>query len=289
MSERLPITKTYKLYLGGAFPRTESGRSMPIHDASGRVHAHLCQASRKDFRNAVRAARSASSGWAARSAYNRGQILYRMAEMLEGKAQEFADALEFGRTAESLNPQREVHAAVDRLLCFAGWADKFAQVVGSQNPVEGPFHNFSLPQPSGVCVAVAPDAPPLLGLISLLAPALCAGNSVIALGSEAQPLATGILGEVCATSDIPAGVVNLLTGKRGELLEHFASHRDVDVVFAASCTSDEKRVLELGAAENLKRVHVLQGEDWLNPSRWHSPELLEAAVEIKTLWHPSAT
>ncbi len=292
MTERLPILKTYKLYLGGAFPRTESGRTTVVEDAQGQARAHLCRASRKDFRNAVVAARKAQPAWAGRSAYNRGQILYRMAEMLEGKASEFVDALAASVPGGSTRARREVDASVDRLVAFAGWSDKYQQILGCQNPVEGPFHNFSIPEATGVLAVVAPQEEPLLGLISLLAPALCSGNTVVALGSESHPLATAIFGEVCATSDVPAGVVNLLTGQRAELLEQFASHRDVDGISAAGCSPDEKRVLELGAAGNLKRVQVLalnQEQDWYNAQQRESPDTIEAFVEIKTIWHPSAS
>lgn len=292
MTERLPILKTYKLYLGGAFPRTESGRTTVVEDAQGQPCAHLCRASRKDFRNAVVAARKAQPAWAGRSAYNRGQILYRMAEMLEGKAGEFVDALAATVPGGASRARREVETSVDRLVAFAGWSDKYQQILGCQNPVEGPFHNFSLPEATGVLALVASNEEPLLGLMSLLAPALCAGNTVVALGSEAHPLATAIFGEVCATSDVPAGVVNLLTGQRTELLEQFASHRDVDGISAASCSTEEKRTLELGAAENLKRVHVLaldDEQDWYNAAERESPDCIESCVEIKTIWHPSAT
>lgn len=289
MSDRLPVLKTFKLYLGGAFPRTESGRSMVVTQNDQPI-AHLCRASRKDFRNAVVAARKAQGAWSARSAYNRGQILYRMAEMLEGKAAEFEQALAATVPGGAARARTEVEAAADRLVCFAGWADKYSQILGSQNPVEGPFHNFSLPEPTGVIAIAAPNEPPLLGLISLIAPALCAGNTVVALGSEEHPLATAILGEVCATSDVPGGVINLLTGKRDELFEHFASHRDVDGISAADVSAEQRRTLELGAAENLKRVRVLSAEEpaWYG-ARFDSPEGIEAFVEIKTLWHPSAT
>jgi acyl-CoA reductase-like NAD-dependent aldehyde dehydrogenase len=292
VTERLPILKTYKLYLGGAFPRTESGRTTVVEDAQGQARAHLCRASRKDFRNAVVAARKAQPGWAGRSAYNRGQILYRMAEMLEGKASEFVDALAAPAPGGVTRARREVEASIDRMVAFAGWSDKYQQILGCQNPVEGPFHNFSLPEATGVLALVAPNEEPLLGLISLLAPALCSGNTVVALGSESHPLATAIFGEVCATSDVPAGVVNLLTGQRAELLEQFASHRDVDGISAASCSAEEKRVLELGAAENLKRVQVLallDEQDWYNAAERESPDTIESFVEIKTIWHPSAT
>lgn len=288
MSERLPVWKTYKLFIGGAFPRTESGRTTVVHGSSGEVFAHLCRASRKDFRNAVVAARGAQAGWAKRTAYNRGQILYRLAEMLEGRASEFADALCATGEVARESAIAEVRCAADRLVTFAGWSDKYAQIVGCQNPVAGPFHNFSLPEASGVVVIAAPARAPLLALVSLLAPAICAGNSVVALGSELHPVTTAILGEVVATSDVPGGVVNLLTGQRDELLGQFASHRDVDGILAAELSDEEAKTLQLGAAENLKRVHVFGAEqDWVGDPRWDSPQLLEACTEIKTLWHPA--
>lgn len=296
-SERLPILKTYKLFIGGAFPRTESGRTMLIPGADGEVCAHLCHASRKDLRNAVAAARKAQAGWQKRSAYNKGQILYRMAEMLEGKSAEFVDALcnaadlEGGSVPSREQATAEVQEAVDRLVAFAGWADKYPQVLGCANPVAGPFHNFTIPEATGVVGVVAPNEQPILGLISLLAPVICAGNTAVVLGSSTQPLATAILGEVCATSDVPAGVINLLTGYRSELLSHFASHRDIDAIHAAGCNGEERRQLELGAAENLKRVKVrdLSTKDWYQRRLCHSPYWIEPFVEMKTLWHPLAT
>lgn len=299
-SERLPILKTYKLFLGGAFPRTESGRTMLVQNADGQPLAHLCHGSRKDLRNAVTAARKAQGGWQKRSAYNKGQILYRMAEMLEGKSAEFVaalcDGVEANHSSGFAAPSREqatteVQEAIDRLVAFAGWADKYPQILGCANPVAGPFHNFTIPEATGVVGVVAPDEQPLLALVSLMAPVICAGNTVVALGSTAQPVATALLGEVCATSDVPAGVVNLLTGFRQELLPHFASHRDIDAIHAAGCDADERRQLELGAAENLKRVTVreIHGEQWFDRRECHSPYWIESFVEMKTLWHPLAT
>ncbi len=295
--ERLPILKTYKLFLGGAFPRTESGRTMLLQSADGEACAHLCHGSRKDLRNAVSAARKAQAGWQKRSAYNKGQILYRMAEMLEGKSAEFIDALSKAKPFNGGDVMSresaivEVQEAVDRLVAFAGWADKYPQILGCANPVAGPFHNFTIPEATGVVGVVAPDEAPLLGLISLIAPVICAGNTVVALGSSTQPLATALMGEVCATSDVPAGVINLLTGYRDELLAHFASHRDIDAIHAAGCNPEERRQLELGAAENLKRVKVQEvvGEGWYQRRDCHSPYWIEPFVEMKTLWHPMAT
>ncbi|MBC8403810.1 MAG: aldehyde dehydrogenase family protein [Planctomycetes bacterium] len=281
-SERLPILKTFKLFINGAFPRTESGRTMIVNAADGAAIAHLCLASRKDLRNAVAAARTAQSGWQKRSAYNKGQVLYRMAEMLEGKSAEF-----LGAGCEPI----EITEAIDRLVAFAGWADKYPQILGCANPVAGPFHNFTIPEATGVVGVIAPDELPLLGLISLIAPVLCAGNSVVALGSSAQPLPTALFAEVCATSDVPAGVVNLLTGQVYALIAHFASPRDVDAIHAGGCNTEDTRTLDMGAAENLKRVTVrdLVADQWYQRRDCHSPYWIESFVEMKTLWHPLAT
>jgi acyl-CoA reductase-like NAD-dependent aldehyde dehydrogenase len=298
--DRLEVAKTYKLFIGGQFARSESGRSLAIEGAGGRVLAHVSHASRKDFRNAVEAAAAAQAKWAEASAYNRGQVLYRMAEMLEGKRAEFAEVLETtGRggakarrhgseNRATREATREVEAAIDRLVCFAGWADKYSQVLGCNNPVAGPYYNFTVPEPTGIVAVIAPDEPSLLGLISLLAPPLCAGNVVVALGSGKQPLATAILGEVCATSDIPPGVINILTGVRAELLPHIASHREVNAIHGAGLGADEARVLRAGAADNVKRVTIRPPEtDWFDEAACHSPWWIEPFVEMKTIWHPS--
>lgn len=303
MPDRLDVIKTYKLFINGQFPRSESGRSIRVEDGAGaRVLAHCCRASRKDLRDAVVAARAAHEGWLRRPAYNRGQILYRMSEMLEGKRREFVEAMHAAdgvnarsgsRTTRSRNAaieaQAGVSAAVDRLVAYAGWADKFSQVLGCHNPVNGPFYNFTVAEGTGVVAVIAPDEPGLLGLVSLVAPALCAGCTVVALGSEARPLETCIFGEVCATSDVPPGVVNLLTGYRSELLEHVAGHREIDAVHAANVTDDEARALRLGAAENVKRVRVrrLAPDEWLDPEACQNPWWIEPFVEMKTIWHPS--
>ncbi len=299
MSTRLEVTKTYKLFIGGKFPRTESGRSLKIESADGDVRAHLCHASRKDLRDAVEAAKKAQPGWAGATPYLRGQVLYRMAEMMEGKREEFAEAIlatsrSRGRPKRSATTRSgtlsEVDAAIDRLVCFGGWADKYAQVLGGNNPVAGPHYNFTVPEPTGLVGVVAPDEPPLLGLISLIAPPLCAGNAIVAIGSDRHPLPAAILGEVCATSDVPAGVVNVLTGQRNELLEPLAHHREVNAISAANLPQKAKTTLELGAAENVKRVRVdtVRDEQWLDETVCHSPWRIEPFVEMKTIWHPSA-
>ena len=290
MTDRLEVPKTYKLFIGGAFPRSESGRSIPVTNAKGKVLAHISHASRKDLRDAVEAARKAQPKWADATAYNRGQVLYRMAEMLEGKKAEFIGLI--GGAAG----KKEAEAAIDRLVCFGGWADKYAQVLGCNNPVAGPFYNFTVPEPTGVVGVMAPDEPGLLGLVSLIAPPLCAGNAVIALAGELHPLIGAVFGEVCATSDIPAGVVNILTGRREELVPQFASHRDIDAIHAAGLSPDQAKAVREGTADNLKRVFIHQGSgqrrdagaiDWFDDDRCQSPWLIEPFVEMKTMWHPS--
>ena len=289
MAQRLSVAKTYKLYIGGAFPRTESGRSIAITDTSGKSLTHVCHASRKDFRNAVVAARGAQPGWMGRDAYNRSQILYRMGEMLEGKGEEFAQLIKQTTDADLRTARKEVEASVDRLVAYAGWADKFSQVLGCHNPVVGPYYNFTVPEATGVVVVLAPDEPSLLGLITLMAPALCSGSTVVALGSESAPIATSVLGEVCATSDVPGGVINLLTGKRDELIEHIASHRDVNAIVGAGLSKKHAAALRMGSSENIKRVRIEGNVDFYDDEACESPWRIEPLVEMKTIWHPGAT
>ena len=287
-NDRLAVLKTYKLFIGGSFPRTESGRTLEVVDSKGDLLAHLCHGSRKDLRNSVVAARKAQKSWAARAAYNRGQILYRMAEMLEGKRSEFIDAIAATCDGGVRRATKEVDAAIDCLVNFAGWADKYSQVVGCNNPVAGAFYNFTSPEPMGVVGVIAPNEQPLLGLVAMLAPVIVSGNTAVVLGSEQHPLATSIFAEVCATSDVPGGVINLLTSKRNELLEHFANHRDINGVAAAGCSAKQRTVLELGAADNLKRVRLstLKKNEWYDVKLTHSPYRIERFVEMKTVWHP---
>ncbi len=285
------VAKTFKLYINGAFPRTESGRSLPIENGRGDVVAHLCRASRKDFRNSVEAAAKAQPGWAARTGYNRGQILYRMAEMLEGKHEEFQSLLRAASDLSAAQARTEVDDSIDRLVTFAGWADKYAQILGCNNPVAGPYYNFTVPEPTGVVAIIASDEPALLGLVTLLAAPLCAGNTVVLLGSEANPLPAAAFGEVCATSDVPAGVVNILTGHRDELLEHIASHREVNAISAANPGRAAGRRLRAGAADNVKRIHIAKYavDDWRDAAACAHPWAIEPFVEMKTIWHPAAT
>lgn len=299
MSQRLTVLKTYKLFIGGAFPRSESGRSRPALSPSGGVVAHVSHASRKDLREAVEAARRAADRWAAATAYNRGQVLYRIAEMMEGKRAELAEAIDATRAAQrrGLSAQAEVTAAIDRVVHYAGWADKYAQVLGCNNPVSGPYYNFSICEPTGVVACVCPDEPPLLALVSLLAPVLAGGNTAVVVAGEQHPLPAAVLGEVCATSDVPAGVVNILTAPREELLPFVAQHRDIDAVHAGGITDEHAEILAAGTAENLKRVTIRRGAgaagnaapiDWSDTHACESPWWIEPFVEIKTVWHPAS-
>ena len=263
MANRLPVKKTYKLFIGGDFPRSESGRT---YEAEGQ---NVARASRKDVRDAVRAARGALPKWAGMTAYNRGQVLYRLAEMIEARTAEFAE-LSTGRD--------EVERTVDRVVWYAGWADKVAQVLGSSNPVAGPYFNFTVPEPTGVVAVIPPGDPPLLGLVSRVVPALTGGNTVVALASESRPLAAIELAEALATSDVPGGAVNLLTGHRAELAPWLASHMDVNALDLTGADGDSPE-LERAAAENVKRV--VRGK----PDA-QSPWEIESFLELKTVWHP---
>ena len=282
MSDRLPVTKTHKLFIGGAFPRSESGRSIAVKDSVGTVLAHVCQGSRKDLRAAVEAAQKAQPRWAGATGYLRGQILYRLAEMMEGRSGELAEAL--SATGAS-NAGAEVAAAIDLTISYAGWADKWQQVLGTNNAVAGPYYNFTVPEATGVVGVIGPDEPGLFGVMALLLPAVCAGNAVVALLGERHPLVVSALGECLATSDLPGGVVNLLTGLRGELVREFADHRDIDAIHAAAGSPEEARTLRQGAAENLKRVTL---RDPITLDLEPDPWWIEPMVEMKTVWHPSA-
>jgi acyl-CoA reductase-like NAD-dependent aldehyde dehydrogenase len=273
MSElRVPVRKTYKLYIGGAFPRSESGRSYPVTAPSGEV-VHAAQASRKDVRDAVVAARGAFGKWSATTAYNRGQVLYRVAEMLEGRREQFA----------AYTSAAEVDSAVDRWVHYAGWADKYAQVAGATNPVAGPYFTFSLPEPTGVVGVFAPQESPLLGLVSVLAPVLATGNTAVVVASQDRPLPAVSLAEVLGTSDLPGGVVNLLTGLTGELAPWLAGHRDVNALDLTGAAPGARAELQAVAADNVKRVFVPRDEDW---TREPGLARLNAFVETKTVWHP---
>jgi acyl-CoA reductase-like NAD-dependent aldehyde dehydrogenase len=267
--DRVEVRKTYKQYVGGEFVRSESGRA---YRPDGAVN--VPRGSRKDLRDAVRAARAAFAGWAARTAMNRGQILYRAAEMLDGRRTQFVDLLGGGRQGRI-----ELDEAVETLVWYAGWTDKLVQVTGTVNPVAGPYFNFTIPEPTGVVGIVAPEGPALAGLVRRLAPALCGGNVVVALAPETKPLPALTLAEVLATSDFPSGVVNVLSGQRRELLPWLAAHMDVNAIDAAGCTSEEVAAIEKAAADNVKRVVKMPADE-------RSPHLITAFMEMKTIWHP---
>jgi acyl-CoA reductase-like NAD-dependent aldehyde dehydrogenase len=297
---RLPITKTPKVYVGGAFIRSESSRVFPLKDAAGNFFANIPQCTRKDLRNAVEAAAKAGPGWARRTAYNRGQIIYRIGEMLEARSAELADAIMAGAATPSSptrpgdrgpisrkNALREVSAAVDRLIYYAGWADKYEQVLGNVNPVAAPYFNFTVTEPMGIVGVIAPDEAPLLALLTLLVPAITSGNTVVALASTAQPYPAIVLGEMLATSDLPGGVVNLLTGYRKELVPTFATHTHLRALTAVA-NADERKALALGAADSVKRTHFIKAEekhDWFgDPAQ--SLYAVRDFLEFKTTWHP---
>lgn len=284
MAKRLPIPKTYKLAIGGQFPRGESGRVAPAPGAAGRAAARYCLASRKDLREAVVAARRAQAGWASRTPALRGQILYRAAELAEQRAGELAAEL---RRAGARNAASEVAASIDRLVYHAGWTDKFAQLFGAVNPVASPHFNFTFPEPAGVAALLCPDSPSLLGLVSLLAPAVLSGNSTVLVASETQPLAAITFAEILATSDFPPGVVNVLTGRRAELAPHLATHMEIDAIVDGSGDRTIARTLQSGSSTNLKRVIIRN----LAPAGWRgakaeNPDWILDTVEWKTAWHP---
>jgi acyl-CoA reductase-like NAD-dependent aldehyde dehydrogenase len=283
---RIAVRKTYKLYIGGAFPRSESGRSFEVTGAGGGFLANAALASRKDARDAVVAARKAFPGWSGATAYNRGQVLYRVAEVLEGRRAQFADEVRLAVGGSHKSAFAEVDAAVDRWVWYAGWADKLAQVRGGANQVAGPYFNFSLPEPTGVVAVLAPQDSPLLGLVSVLAPAIVSGNTVVVVAGEKYPLPAVTLAEVLATSDVPGGVVNLLTGRVAEIAPWLASHMDVNAIDLAGALDAPGALaddLAVAAAENLKRVVRLPVSDWTAEP---GLDRMIATLETKTVWHP---
>jgi acyl-CoA reductase-like NAD-dependent aldehyde dehydrogenase len=281
-AERLPVKRTAKLFIGGKFPRSESGRSYEVLANDGRPLGYASQASRKDLRDAVVAARAAQPGWAAMTAYNRGQILYRVAEMMEGRREQFRAEL---ADAGASDPDRGVDAAIDRWVWYAGWCDKVHQALGATNPVAGPYFNFTVPEPTGVVGVVAPQDQSLLGLVSRLAPAIVSGNTVVAIASERAPLPAVSLAEVLATSDVPGGVVNLLTGSVTELVPWLAGHMDVNAIDATGVPAELAAEVEELAAENVKRVHRAPDADPFSDAA-QSPYEIAALMEFKTVWHP---
>lgn len=281
---RLDINKTYKLYIGGKFPRTESGRFYTINNKKGNLIANMCLASRKDFRNAVVIARKAQSSWASASALNKGQILYRIAEMLEGRKEQFiAELILQGETKS--NAQKEVEASIDRLVYYAGWSDKYQQLFSSVNPVASPHFNFSCVEPVGVVAIIAPEEQSLLGLVSQIAPAIVGGNTVIILASENKPLTAISFAEVLNSSDVPNGVVNILTGNKNELIEHMASHMDVNSIIYCGKNQENIKLISELASNNVKRTIFYKKSDWFSDNS-QSPYFIEKMQEVKTTWHP---
>jgi acyl-CoA reductase-like NAD-dependent aldehyde dehydrogenase len=291
-TDRIPVLRTYKLYVGGQFPRTESGRTYLVTGSDGEPLANACRASRKDLRDAVRTARAAAPGWAARTAMNRGQILYRTAEVLEGRADQFVAEVMAAEGVRVGEARTLVARAIDRWVWYAGWTDKISQVLGAANPVGAPYFNFTIPEPSGVIGVVAPERSSLLGLVSRLAPVLAGGNVAVVLASEERPLPSITLAEVLATSDVPGGVVNILTGQRKELVPWLAAHKDVDGLDGWGIPDDLRTAAEIAAADSVKRVArrpagVADAKfDWLDDRASERPEWIASFLEMKTVWHP---
>lgn len=284
MATRLEILKTYKIYIGGQFPRTESGRFYPLKNKKGDIMANICQSSRKDFRNAVVAARGAFGGWSARAGFNRSQILYRIAEMLEGRKEQFISELILqGLTEKVAND--EVTLSVDRLVYYAGWCDKYQAVFSSVNPVASSHFNFSVPEPTGVVAIIAPEESSLLGLVTAIAPVIAGGNSCIVLASESKPLCAVTFAEVLNSSDLPGGVVNILTGNSEELHAHFSSHMDVNALAYYRKNKNEIKTIKENASLNVKRIFIYD-KLVLASDKAQSPYLIFDNQEIKTTWHP---
>ena len=277
MSKRIDVKKTYKLFINGAFPRTESGRTYEVKSAKGLFIANPCLASRKDLKDAVVAARAAHHGWDKATAYNKGQILYRIAEMLEGRHAQFVDEIVSVTGVTKAKAEKEVTDSVDRLVWYAGWSDKLSSLSGALNPVAGPYYNFTVPESMGVVAAVAPELPSLLGLIDAIAPIIVGGNTVIVLASTKAPLSAMSFAEVLATSDVPAGVINILTGKKEEIAPWMASHMDIDGFDISGLPAKLHGAMRIAGAENLKRIFSFKSAD---------PGRILAFLENKTVWHP---
>jgi acyl-CoA reductase-like NAD-dependent aldehyde dehydrogenase len=290
--DRIDVRKTYKLYIGGAFPRSESGRSYVVTASNGDPIANAVRASRKDLRDAVRAARKAAQPWADKTAMNRGQVLYRVAELMEGRRDQFAAEVASAEGLRDGKAKEQVDRAIDRWVWYAGWADKISQVLGSSNPVAAPYFNFTIPEPTGVVGIVAPETSSLLGLVSRLAPPVVGGNAVVVIASESRPLPAVTLGEVLATSDVPGGVINLLTGRKAELVPVLAAHVDVDSLDVWGVPGELRTEVEQLAAQDIKRISrrptgVADGRfDWLDDRAAERPEWIAAWLEMKTVWHP---
>jgi acyl-CoA reductase-like NAD-dependent aldehyde dehydrogenase len=282
---RINVLKTYKIFIGGKFPRTESGRYFDVKNEKGKLLANMCLSSRKDFRNAVVAARKVQKKWQSTSALNKGQILYRIAEILEGRKAQFIDELMMTGSSRK-QAKVEVELSIDRLIYYAGWSDKFQQIFSSVNPVASNHFNFSTLQSMGVISVISPNDFPLLGLISVVAPLIVGGNSCVILSSEKNPMVSISFAEVINTSDVPHGVLNILTGKRKELITHFASHKDVNSIIYCGNNNEEIKNIEKISVENLKRVKIYKRTNWDSQDS-QSPYFIEKFQEIKTTWHPT--
>ena len=289
---RIDVRKTYKLYIGGAFPRSKSGRTYVVETPGGEPLANACRASRKDLRDAVRVARKAFEPWAARTAMNRGQVLYRVAELMEGRRDQFVAEVAAGEGLSAGRARDAVDRSIDRWVWYAGWADKLGQVLGNSNPVSGSYFNFTIPEPTGVVGVVAPERSSLLGLVSRLAPVVVSGNVAVVLASESRPLAAVTLTEVLATSDVPGGVINLLTGHKSELVPVLAAHVDVDAIDTWGVAADAQTEVESSAADSVKRLArrprgvADERFDWADDRAAQRPEWIAAFLEMKTVWHP---
>ena len=281
--ERIDVQKTYKIYIGGQFPRTESGRFYPLKNKKGEILANICLSSKKDFRNAVVSARGAFAGWSSRNAFNRSQILYRIAEMLEGRKAQFISEIIL-QGGNKKDAEKEVSLAIDRLVYYSGWCDKYSQIFSSANPVSSSHFNFSVPEPTGVVSIIAPEENSLIGLVSVIAPVIASGNTCIVLASEPKPLCSVSFAEVLNSSDVPAGVVNILTGKSSELLEPFSSHMDVNAIIYCRKNPDEIKKIQENSSLNVKRCFIRK-ENWLSESS-QNPYFILDTTEIKTTWHP---
>ena len=289
-ASRIPVRKTYKLYVGGQFPRSESGRSYVVRAPGGTALANAVRSSRKDVRDAVRLARGAAADWAGKTAMNRGQVLYRVAELMEGRREQFVDEVGAAEGVSSIRAQALVDRSIDRWVWYAGWADKLSQVLGTVNPVGAPYFNFTIPEATGVVGVVAPDSSSLLGLVSRVAPVVVGGNTVVVLASETRPLPAVTLGEVLATSDVPAAVINILTGLRSELVPVLAGHMDVNALDTWGVPREMREQVETSAMESVKRVsrppRDTDAFDWLDDGRAQRPEWIARFLEMKTVWHP---
>ena len=284
MSKRIDIKKTYKLYIDGKFPRTESGRYIKWTSPKDKTVKNICRGSRKDFRNAIVAARKAFSGWSERTAYNRSQIIYRIGEMFEGTRDQFIAELILQGSIKK-QAEKEINQSIDRLIYYAGWADKYQQVFSRVNPVSLPYFNFTLPESTGVVAVIAPEESSILGLVSIVAPVMAGGNTIVILASESFPLCSISFAEVLHTSDVPSGVVNILTGHREELLDDFSSHMDVNAIIYCGINTDDQKLVETNAALNVKHVIQFPLQDWSN-DKHQSPYHILKCQETKTTWHP---